>query len=309
MTQKRYWIGLAIIVCLAISFGNFTDLQFMNTGSDDANKLNTLTQEPLEVSKMINAVNNGTSANYSWTSWANASDNDKDLEADTLNVYYNFSDFIVEEYFQIDLLIEIYFVEYGSYFQIDYEWEEFYEYVEPGKSYLWNYEYYAPQNGNYSMDVVQIVWGEYNVTFEHQEEFSWINIHQFNLLQDYSVTTLITDEDLDSLNDTISFTYSLNFSISGDYFLEMTVTGDDQGNGYAVKHLLNNLSRLLSALVSFFRMSSVQTNTDHLSSLFGNANLGHLFGFVYNIPVDIHKRVWIFCGHFIENLHRNKRLM
>ena len=73
------------------------------------------------------------------------------------------------------------------------------------------------------MFVDQVVWGEYNVTSVHEEEFSWADIHRFNLLHDYSVSVETSDSDGDTLNDTVSYTYSLNFSSTEFYALEFVV--------------------------------------------------------------------------------------
>jgi hypothetical protein len=223
MNKKQYWIGLALVFCIAMSLGNFVNLPVTNSISKDTSEVNTLEQEPFEVSKMVNVLNDGSNANYTWTSWANASDSDKDLQVDTLNVYYNFSNFNVTGYFQIDLVMEIFSNNNDSPVHIDYESDEFYEYVEPNNSYLWKYEWYAWEDGNYSMTVDQIVWGDYNVTFIHQEVFNWTNIHRFDLLREYNVSIKVSDSDQDMFNDTINFTYSLNFSTTGFFALEYSV--------------------------------------------------------------------------------------
>ncbi|MHA2344120.1 MAG: hypothetical protein ACXADW_19830 [Candidatus Hodarchaeales archaeon] len=223
MELKQKWMGLVIIFCLIITIGASIGLQQVVNDSKSFHELNTLVQEPLEVSKNVESPNNGTSLNYTWTSWANASDNDNDLELDTLIIYYNFSNFNIFGLFLIDIEIGIYIENNGSFTSIDGDWDEFYRDVEPNESYIWSYEWRAVVDGNYSISIEQVVWGEINGTLFYYEEFFWTDIHQFSFLYDYSVSVITSDTDQDTFDDTIDITYSLNFSYSGYVYLEIQV--------------------------------------------------------------------------------------
>ena len=226
MELKQKWMGLVIIFCLIITIGASIGLQQVANDSKSFHELNTLVHEPLEVSKNVESPNSGTSLNYTWTSWANASDYDNDLEFDTLNVYYNFSNFNYTGIFAVEFDIDVFIDDNGSFTPLTGDWEEFYEEVEPNNSYIWSYEWRAIADGNYSIGIGQEVLVDNFVTsdyFMYYEEFYWADIHQFTFLHGYSVTYTLSDQDQDSFNDTLEIDYSLNFSYTGHLNLEIQI--------------------------------------------------------------------------------------
>jgi hypothetical protein len=148
---------------------------------------------------------------FSWSNWYLEYDNDSDGAIDTIEIFYEFSDFTTAEWVFFSIDIEILYWS-GSWDYIDSEWEWFEEDVEPSNTYLWSYQWRAWYDGNYSFSID--VYDDSTGLLVIEDYINWNGATTFSYLNNWESWIEEYDEDGDSLNDTIELWHSLNFSFS-----------------------------------------------------------------------------------------------
>ncbi len=215
MNRKKDYLSILIVIILCM--GILIPLNRLVSGTNHS-PLSTIPDQPLNTglhsqhtSNDVSAVESAT-AEFSWSSWYLDYDNDSDGAIDTIEFFYEFSDFTVSEWVEFEFNIQIFFWEDQEWNHLDYDWEWFDGYVEPSNAYVWSYQWRAWYDGNYSFFIT--VYDYSTGLYVVEETVLWNDASQFSLLHEWERWIEESDEDGDSLNDTIEFWYFLNFSVS-----------------------------------------------------------------------------------------------
>ncbi|PWI46689.1 hypothetical protein CEE45_15495 [Candidatus Heimdallarchaeota archaeon B3_Heim] len=214
MNLKRDYLGIliAIILCMGIliPFNPLVIGTDHPTLSTDSSQISNAGEPSQQTSNEVSSIES-TTVDFSWLRWYLEYDNDSDGAIDTIEIFYEFSDFTTSEW--VDFEIEIQILFWNQEWQyIDSNWEWFTEYVEPSKTYIWSYMWRAWYDGNYSFSINVYDYSIGQLAIE--DIVNWNDASKFAYLNDWERWIEEYDEDGDSLNDTIEIWYSLNFSFS-----------------------------------------------------------------------------------------------
>ncbi|MHA1971448.1 MAG: hypothetical protein ACTSW1_00565, partial [Candidatus Hodarchaeales archaeon] len=145
------------------------------------------------------------STHYTWISWSEGLDIDKDGFNDTVTINYNMTDFNVEG------IVTIYFkFEITSESETIYDLKSFYGSVSSPEdiltfSWSWSVKNDTPQD--YSIVVTQKLEGQ----IYGNEEFVFQNLVKMDLIDSFLLETSLVDQDQDGKNDTTNIELLINF--------------------------------------------------------------------------------------------------
>ncbi|MFX1283216.1 MAG: hypothetical protein ACFFB5_06155 [Promethearchaeota archaeon] len=213
----RKWNYISSLILIILCLGILMPFNSLVTGSDNVKPLadqSQISNAEIESQQSSNEVSitETTTVDFSWSSWYDEYDNDSDGKYDTIEIFYEFSDFTVTEWIEFRIEIEIYYWDQGwDYLDGDYDWFE--PYVKPGETYIWSYQWGAWYDGNYSFSITVY---DYSIDKEVIEEtITWNDASEFIYLNDWERWIVEYDRNGDYSNDTIYIWYFLNFTLSG----------------------------------------------------------------------------------------------
>ncbi|MFX1283215.1 MAG: hypothetical protein ACFFB5_06150 [Promethearchaeota archaeon] len=215
LIRKRNYISSLIVIILCM--GILVSFNSLITGTDHTKQLadhSQLSNTGIESQQPSSEVSiaETTTVDFSWSSWYDEYDNDSDGKYDTIEIFYEFSDFTVTEWVEFEIEIEIYYWDQGWDYLDDYD-DWFEAFVEPGETYIWSYRWGAWYNGNYSFAVTVYDYSTDKIVIE--ETITWYDASEFIFLNDWERWIVEYDRDGDNSNDTIYIWYFFNFTFSG----------------------------------------------------------------------------------------------
>jgi len=253
----------------------------INTNFKPLRSVNSLTEEyngtsPPEVS-----------LNYSWYSWSNSSDVDGDGSNDTLNIYYNLTNFNVEGYIDIRFELSIFIGNTSTNYSNYYDSRYFTEYVRPNSTYLFSWSWGARDEGlnNYSVYVVQYERENYNYYAFGHELFSYENISKLNFVKDYGYELTKYDADSDGFNDSVNIYLRINFTTNLDLRIDYFITN------YIWDSNINDWQGMITYYYSDYPNDSLEIYFTYRAPFDGDYRLNFTFfsdiqGQSFEVPID-----------------------